>query len=160
MHLLKSLGSIPGRALMRRGSMCVGPSGNLWPPATRLRATLIIQLRVAVSWWGSVRVSMAGYVLKWEQEKRVPIIYHIYVICQAHNQFIVSILNSQWFVNKLNSTKHLWNFCTLKTVHAKCISLYINKHTLTSPALEEWLAQVWAELGFAGPGQHPGCQFC
>lgn len=63
MHLLKSLGSTPGRALMRRGNMWVGPSGKRRPPETRLRATPIIQLKVAVSWWGSVRVSRAGYVL-------------------------------------------------------------------------------------------------
>lgn len=60
MHLLKSFGSTPGRARMSNGSMWVGPSGKRCPPDTRLRATPIMQLRVAVSWWGSVRVSRAG----------------------------------------------------------------------------------------------------
>lgn len=50
MHLLKSLGSTPGNALINRGSMCVGPSGNHLPPDTKLRATPITQLKVAVSW--------------------------------------------------------------------------------------------------------------
>lgn len=49
MHLLKSFGSTPGKALISRGSMCVGPSGNHFPPDTRLRATPMTQLSVAVS---------------------------------------------------------------------------------------------------------------
>lgn len=49
MHLLKSFGSTPGSALMSKGNMCVGPSGKRCPPDTRLRATPIMQLRVAVS---------------------------------------------------------------------------------------------------------------
>lgn len=70
MHLLKSFGSTPGRALMSRGSMWVGPSGKRCPPDTRLRATPIMQLRVAVSWWGSVKVSRAGYVL-WQRQRTI-----------------------------------------------------------------------------------------
>lgn len=74
MHLLKSFGSTPGRALMSRGSMWVGPSGKRCPPDTRLRATPIMQLKVAVSWWGSVRVSKAGYVL-WQSEGTISLLF-------------------------------------------------------------------------------------
>lgn len=74
MHLLKSFGSTPGNALINRGSMCVGPSGNHLPPDTKLRATPMTQLKVAVSWWGSVKVSSAGYVLQFEN--RILKIFH------------------------------------------------------------------------------------
>lgn len=62
-HFLKSLGSIPGRARLRRGSTWERPSGYHFLALNIGRDTATTQFIQAVKRWGSIRFSMAGYIL-------------------------------------------------------------------------------------------------
>ena len=62
-HFLKSLGSMPGRERLRRGRTWDRPSGYHFPAFIIGRATATIQFIQAISLWGSVKFSMAGYIL-------------------------------------------------------------------------------------------------
>lgn len=142
MHLLKSFGSTPGRALMSRGSMWVGPSGKRCPPDTRLRATPIMQLRVAVSWWGSVRVSRAGYVLRSRQKTVIS-------LCSFQN-VALTLIRSRKLATVVRIVK--------KQNLGDRFILEILK--LTSPARGEWPTQASLERDFAGPVLHQDCPSC
>ena len=68
-HFEKSFGSIPGSMALRMGRRWLGPSGYSLLLVSRLLETETIQLTVATSWWGSISVSRAVYVLQvanWE----------------------------------------------------------------------------------------------
>ena len=70
---LKSLGSIPGSTSCNNGRTWLRPAGYDSSGLTSALATDVTQFKVAVNWWGSVRVPNATYNL-WQESTHLDVI--------------------------------------------------------------------------------------
>lgn len=107
-HFLKSFGSMPGRDKCSKGRIWDGPSLYHLPALNMGPATPTSEVIQEIKRWGSVRVSMAGYVLQRDITSQAEIrIYILQVSTAQQIGFLHKLSSDQQHTTRCVSPEHV-----------------------------------------------------